>query len=329
MQTIEFTRYGSPDYLNFKELEMPAPGGHEVLVRIYATSINSWDWELMHAKPFVNRVMFGLFRPKKLKTLGFDIAGRVEAVGSAVKNLHVGDEVYGDLSACGWGGLAEYVAAPESALAIKPANLSFEQAAAVPQAGLLAYQGLVDIGHIRDGQKVLINGASGGSGSFAVQIAKTFDVELTGVCRTEKIDFVRSLGVDHVIDYTLEDFTHNGKQYDLIIDAHALHSMFDYRRALRPHGRYIVHGGATSTLMSILWLGPIFSLLGNRQLRILLHKANKGLDELGTLLESGAVVPIVDRIFPFSETVEAFKYYGDGNARGKVVVSVQEGEVRK
>lgn len=324
MRTIEFTRYGSPDDLRFKEIEVPTPRDHEVLVRIYATSINSWDWELMHAEPFANRVMFGLFRPKKLKTLGFDIAGRVEAVGSAVKKIRVGDEVYGDLSACGWGGLAEYVAAPEAALAIKPPNLSFEQAAAVPQAGLLAYQGLVDLGHISAGQKVLINGASGGSGSFAVQIAKTFDVELTGVCSTDKIEFVRSLGVDHVIDYTQEDFTHNGKEYDLIIDAHALHSIFDYRRALRPHGRYVVHGGATSTLMSIMWLGPVFSLLGNRQLRILLHKANKGIDKLGSLLESGTVVPIVDKCFPFSQTIEAFKYYGDGNARGKVVVSIQE-----
>jgi len=324
MRTIEFTRYGSPDELRFSEIGVPIPRDNEVLVRIYATSINSWDWELMHATPFANRMMFGLFRPKKLKTLGFDIAGRVEAVGNSVKNLHVGDEVYGDLSACGWGGFAEYVAAPETALAIKPANLSFEQAAAVPQAGLLAFQGLVDLGNIHAGQKVLINGASGGSGSFALQIAKTFDVELTGVCSTAKMQFVHSLGADHVIDYTQEDFTRNGKQYDLIIDAHALHSMFDYRRALRPNGRYVAHGGATSTLMSILWFGSIFSFFGNRRLKLLLHKANKGLDKLGALLESGEVVPIIDKCFPFDQTIEAFKYYGDGNARGKVVVSMQE-----
>ena len=326
MKTIEFTRYGSPDYLEFKEIEIPTPGAHEVLVRIHATSINSWDWELLHATPFANRIIFGLFRPKKLKTLGFDIAGRVEAIGSAVEKFQVGDEVYGDLSACGWGGFAEYVSVPENALSIKPKNLSFEQAAAVPQAGLLAWQGLVDLGHIEPGQKVLINGASGGSGTFAIQIARTFDVEITGVCSTGKMDFVRSLGVDHVIDYTREDFTRNGKQYDLIIDAHAMHSVSDYRRALTPNGRYIVHGGATSTIMSVLYLGWILSLFDKRRLRLLLHKANKGLDALGSLLESGKVVPVIDKCFPFSQTIEALKYYGNGNARGKVVITMQDGE---
>lgn len=324
MKTIEFTRYGSPDYLRFKEIEVPTPGNNEVLVRIFATSVNSWDWELLHAEPFANRIMFGLFRPKKLKTLGFDIAGRVEAVGNGVKKFRVGDDVYGDLSASGWGGFAEYVATSENALAVKPENLSFEQAAAVPQAGLLALQGLVDLGHIQPGQKVLINGASGGSGSFAVQIAKTFDVELTGVCSTAKMDFVRSLGVDHVIDYTREDFTRNGLHYDLIIDAHARHSISDYRRALSPHGRYVAHGGATSTLMSVMYFGWLLSLFDNRKLRLLLHKANRGLDVLGILLESGKVVPVVDRCFPFAETIDALKYYGDGNACGKVVVSMQQ-----
>jgi NADPH:quinone reductase-like Zn-dependent oxidoreductase len=326
MKTIEFTRYGSPDYLEFKEIEIPTPGAHEVLVRIHATSINSWDWELLHATPFANRIIFGLFRPKKLKTLGFDIAGRVEAIGSAVEKFQVGDEVYGDLSACGWGGFAEYVSAPENALSIKPKNLSFEQAAAVPQAGLLAWQGLVDLGHIASGQKVLINGASGGSGTFAIQIARTFDVEITGVCSTGKMDFVRLLGADHVIDYTREDFTRIGKQYDLIIDAHAMHSFSDYRRALSPNGRYIVHGGATSTIMSVLYLGWILSLFDKRRLRLLLHKANKGLDALGSLLESGKVVPVIDKCFPFSQTIEALKYYGNGNARGKVVITMQDGE---
>jgi len=329
MKTIEFTRYGSPDYLKFKEIEIPTPDAHEVLIRIHATSINSWDWELLHATPFANRMMFGLFRPKKLKTLGFDIAGRVEGVGSAVDKFRVGDEVYGDLSACEWGGFAEYVAAPESALNIKPKKLSFQQAAAVPQAGLLAWQGLVDLGHIQSGQKVLINGASGGSGSFAVQIAKMFNVEITGVCSTGKMDFVRSLGVDHVIDYTREDFTRNGEQYDLIIDAHALHSMFDCRRALSPTGRYIVHGGATSTIMSVLYLGWLLSFFDSRKFRLLLHKANKGIDALGALLESGKVVPVIDKCFPFSQTIEALKYYGNGNARGKVVVTMSnEGSER-
>ena len=324
MKTIEFTRYGSPDYLKFKEIEIPTPDAHEVLVRIHATSINSWDWELLHATPFANRLMFGLFRPKKLKTLGFDIAGRVAAIGSAVNKIRVGDEVYGDLSASEWGGFAEYVSTPENALTIKPKNLSFEQAAAVPQAGLLAWQGMVDLGRIQPGQKVLINGASGGSGTFAIQIAKTFGAEVTGVCSTEKMGFVRSLGIDHVIDYTREDFTRNGKQYDLIIDAHALHSMFDYRRALSPNGRYIAHGGATPTLMSILFFGQLLRLFDNRRLQLLLHKANKGLDALGELLESGKVVPVIDKCFPYSQTIDALKYYGNGNAHGKVVITMQD-----
>ena len=324
MKSIAFTRYGSPDDLLFREVDKPVPGENEVLVKIHAASINSWDWELLNARPFLNRVLFGLFRPKRLKTLGFDIAGRIEAIGKGVQKFQAGDEVYGDLSACGWGGFAEYVAVTEDVLTAKPAELSFQKAAAVPQAGLLAWQGLVDEGHIRSGQKVLINGATGGSGTFAVQIAKTFDAEITGVCSTGKMEFVRSLGVDHVIDYTREDFTRNGKQYDLIIDAQGHHSIFDYRRALSPKGVYVMHGGASSRIMQVMLLGPVLSLFGSRKLRILLHKANRGLDELGELLQSGKVVPIVDKCFPFSETIDALKYYGDGQARGKVVISMEQ-----
>lgn len=323
MKSIAFTKYGTPDDLFFRELEIPVPTQDEVLVRIHAASINSWDWELLHGMPFANRGMFGLFSPKKLKTLGFDIAGRVDAVGDGVRDFRVGDDVFGDLSACGWGGFAEYVAAPTTALAKKPANISFQQAAAVPQAALLALQGMVDIGHIHPGQKVLINGASGGSGTFAVQIARTMDVDITGVCSTGKMEFVRSLGVNHVIDYTREDFTRNGQQYDLIIDAHAQHSIFDYRRALTPNGIYVVHGGATSTIMSVMWFGPLLSLFGSRKLRVLLHKANKGLDVMSVLLHAEKVVPVIDRCFPFSGLIHALKYYGSGRVRGKVVISME------
>jgi NADPH:quinone reductase-like Zn-dependent oxidoreductase len=324
MKTVEFAKYGTLNDLRMIEVEKPTPGDKEVLVKIHATSINSWDWELFNARPFVNRLMFGLFRPKKLKTLGFDIAGRIEAVGSGVKNLKVGDEVYGDLSACGWGGFAEYVAAPEETLAIKPANISFQQAAAVPQAALLSLQSMVDVGHIRPGQKVLINGASGGSGTFAVQIAKQYGAEVTGVCSTAKMDFVRSLGVDHIIDYSKEDFTRNGQQYDLIIDAQAHHSIFDYRRALSPNGVYVMHGGASSRIFQVILLGPLMSLFGSQKLRVLFHRANKGLDEMNGLLESGKVVPIIDKCFPFSEAVDALRYYGAGHARGKVVISMEQ-----
>jgi NADPH:quinone reductase-like Zn-dependent oxidoreductase len=323
MKTLAFTTYGTPDDLRMEEVEIPTPRDNEVLVRIHATSINSWDWELLHATPFANRVFFGLLRPKRLKTLGIDIAGRIEAVGNRVSQFHIDDDVYGDLSACGWGGFAEYVAVPETALTLKPANITFEQAAAVPQAGLLALQGLVNKGHIRPGMKILINGASGGSGSFAVQIAKTFGAEVTGVCSAKKMEFVRALGADHVIDYTHEDFTRTGRHYDLIVDAHGHHSIFDCRRALSPNGVYVMHGGESSAINQIMFLGPLISLVGSRKLGILLHKANKGLDHMSELLTSGKVVPSVDRSFPLTDVVEALRYYGEGHAQGKVVIKVE------
>ncbi len=324
MKSVEFSRYGSPDDLRIIEVDKPAPTSGEVLVRIHACSINSWDWELLHATPLANRVMFGLWRPKRLKTLGFDIAGTVEAVGRLVTRFKTGDRVYGDLSACGMGGFADYVAAPEDALTIIPDVLSFQQAAAVPQAGLLAWQALVKIGHLRDGQKILINGASGGSGTFALQIARAYDVDITAVCSADKMEFVRSLGAHQVLDYERDDFTRAGKQYDLIIDAHALRSIRDYRRALQSGGCYVVHGGASSTIMAIMLLGPIISLLGRKRLRILLHRANLGMDAMNELLRSGKVTPVIDRVYPFKEVIAAFKYYGAGRARGKVVVRMED-----
>jgi len=323
MKLIELSKYGSPDDLRLIEVDIPKPKPNEVLVKIFASSINSWDWELLHATPFINRVMFGLFKPSKLKTLGIDIAGHIEAVGSEVKQLQVGDAVYGDLSACGWGGFAEYVAVPEAVLALKPSNISFAQAASVPQAGLLALQGLVDKGKICAGQRVLINGASGGSGSFAVQIAKTYGVEITGVCSTDKMDFVRSLGADHVIDYKNEDFTQNGKQYDLIIDAQAHHSIFDCRRALSPGGMYVMHGGVTSSVNQAILLGPLLSLFGERKLGILMHKANKDLDAMSELLGSGQVVAVIDKCFPLTDVAEALHYYGKGLTKGKIVIIIE------
>jgi NADPH:quinone reductase-like Zn-dependent oxidoreductase len=323
MKSLSFIKYGSLDDLQIKEIEMPAAGNGEVLVKIFASSINSWDWELLHARPFANRLMFGMFRPKKLKTLGIDIAGRVESIGSGVRQFKPGDEVYGDLSACGWGGFAEYVAVPEKALTRKPETISFEQAAAVPQAGLLALQGMVDMGHIHHGMKVLINGASGGSGSFALQIAKIYGAHVSGVCRTEKMAFVESLGADHVIDYTREDFTRNGQQYDLIIDAQAHHSLFDVRRALNANGVYVMHGGASSRIFQIMVAGPLLSLLGGRKLSILFHKANKGLDVMNDLLTSGKLVPVIDKSFPLTDVVDALCYYGEGKTKGKLVIRIE------
>ena len=318
MKAVVFKEYGQADVLHIEEVDKPSPKANEVLVEVHAVSINSWDWEIIKGTPFLNRMTFGLFKPTRMQILGCDIAGRVEAVGSAVKHLKPGDEVLGDLSRSHWGGFAEYVTAPEKALTIKPASLTFEQAAAIPQAGLLALQGVCDKGQLKPGQKVLVNGASGGSGTFAVQIARSIGAEVTGVCRTSKMELVRSVGADHVIDYTQEDFTKNGEQYDLILDMQAHHSMFDYKRALTPGGIYIMVGGESFRIFQAMFI----SLTGSRKIKLLLHKANKGLDDMLKLIEAGKVKPIIDRVFPFSETPEAMRYFGDGNARGKVVITV-------
>lgn len=326
MKAIVFTKYGSPDFFELKEIEKPKPKDNEVLVKVFAASINSWDWEILMGKPFVNRLMAGILKPKRIKILGCDIAGRVEAVGKKVKHFLPGDEVFGDLSRCGWGGFAENVCARENALALKPTSMTFEQASAVPQAGLLALQGLRDKGRIQSGQEVLINGASGGVGTFGVQMAKSFGAEVTGVCSTGKMDMVRSLGADHVIDYKQVDFTKNGQHYDLILDVRGYHSIFDYKRALGPKGIYVMVGGASALANQVMFLGPWISMTESKKMSLLLHKANKGLDVLIELHESGKVVPVIDRNYPLSEVAEAMRYFGEGYVQGKVVIMVEHND---
>lgn len=328
MKAMVWTKYGSPDFLELKEVAKPVPQDDEVLIKVHAASVNSWDWELLRGVPFVNRLMAGLLKPKKIMILGCDIAGRVEAVGKNAKQFQPGDEVFGDLSRCGWGGFAEYVCVTENALVLKPTSMTFEQAAAVPQAALLALQGLrkgkIQQGQIQSGQKVLINGASGGVGSFAVSMAKLFGAEVTGVCSTKKMDFVGSLGADHVIDYTQEDFTKNGRRYDLILDVKGYHSIFDYKRALSPKGIYVMVGGSSALVNQLLFLGPWISMTGSKKMGLLLHKANKGLDYISELLESGKLLPVIDKRYPLSDVAEAMRYFGEGNAKGKVVITMDE-----
>ena len=324
MKAIVYHKYGLPDVLEQKEVEKPTPKENEVLIKVHAASVNSWDWELLRGTPFVNRLMFGLLQPKKVKILGCDIAGRVEGVGKKVKQFQPGDEVFGDISGCGWGGFAEYVCASENALAMKPASMSYEEAAAIPQAGVLALQGLRQ-GQVQQGQKVLINGAGGGVGSFAVQMAKSFEVEVTGVDSTNKLDMMRLLGADHVIDYTKEDFTKNGQRYDLILDVMAHHSIFDYKRALSTKGNYVMVGGASSRILQLLFLGPLISMASSKKMSLLLHKPNtKDLDFMKTLFESDKVVPVIDKRYPLSEVAEALRYFGDGRAQGKIVITIEE-----
>jgi len=322
MKAIVYQKYGSPDVLELKEVEKPSPKDNEVLVKVHAASVNDWDWGLLRGTPFVNRLLFGLLKPK-IKILGVDIAGLVEAVGRNVKQFQPGDEVFGDISGCGWGGFAEYVCARDNALAPKPASMTFDEAAAVPQAALLALQGLRDKGQIQPGQKVLINGAGGGAGTFAVQIAKSFEAEVTGVDSTSKLDIMRSIGADQVIDYTQEDFTKNGQRYDLILDIAAYHSVFDYKRALSPKGIYVMVGGSTARMFQVVFLGPWISMTTSKKMGILMHKPNKDLAFMKELFEAGKVKPVIDKRYLLSEVAEALRYFGEGHARGKVVITME------
>jgi len=323
MKAIVYTKYGPPDVvLRLQEVQPPVLNEGEALVRIHAAGLNYVDTHLVSGEPVIARLWSGLSGPRH-PIPGADIAGRVEAVGGGVTQFQKGDEVFGDLAECGWGGLAEYAAVPEKYLAPKPANLSFEQAAAVPQAGVTALQALRDYGNIRTGMKVLIVGASGGVGTFAVQIAKSFGAEVTGVCRTCNLELVRSIGAVRVVDYTREDFAANGRRYDLILATAGYRSIFDYRRALSPQGTYVMIGGSTAQKMQGFLLGPWISLLGSRKMRSVGSGPDiEDLEFLKQLLETGKVKPVIDRSYEIRDTAEAFRYLGEGHARGKVVIAV-------
>jgi NADPH:quinone reductase-like Zn-dependent oxidoreductase len=324
MKAIVYYKYGSPDVLELREVEKPTPKDDEVLTRVHATSVVYSDLAFVRGKPSLVRLMgSGLIKPR-YKILGVDVAGRVEAVGRNVKQFGPGDEVFGDLSECGRGAYAEYVCARENALALKPANCSFEEAAAVPEAAVVALQGLRDKGHIQPGQKVLISGASGGIGTFAVQIAKSFGAEVTGVCSTRNVDMVRSIGADQVIDYTQEDFTRTGRRYDLILATAGYRSLFDYKRALSPEGIYVVTGGSMAQIFQPMLLGPWISMTGSKKMVNLSVRPNrKDLTFMKELLEAGKVVPVIDRRYTLSEVAEALRYYEEGHAQGKVVITVE------
>ncbi len=320
MKAIVYTQYGSPDVLQLKEVERPTPSDNEVLVKIHAASVNYGDWAALIGSPFLVRLMNGPLRPRK-KILGDDIAGRVEVVGRNVKQFQPGDEVFGFSH---FGAFAEYRCVTEDYLARKPANISFEEAATVPIAATTALQGLRDKGQIQSGQKVLINGASGGVGTFAVQIAKSFGAEVTGVCSTRKLEMVRSIGADHVIDYTGEDFTSSGQRYDLILALGGYLPISDYRRALRPEGIYVCTGGSMAQYSQALLLGPLISMMGSKKMGVMFPTPNqKDLALLMDFFEAGKVVPVIDRRYTLSEVPEALRYFGEGYTRGKIVITVE------
>ena len=323
MKAIVCPKYGSPDVLQLQEVAKPAPKDDEVLIRIHAASINSRDWRLMRANPFFIRLVPGGFLQPKNKILGADVAGRVEAIGSNVRQFQPGDEVFGCLSRYGGSTFAEYVCAGENEITLKPAHLTFEQAAAVPLAAMTALQGLRDKGKIQPGQKVLIQGASGGVGAFAVQIAKSFGAEVTGVCSTRNLEMVRSLGADHVIDYKKEDFTQNGQQYDLILAVNGYHPISDYLRALNAEGTYVVAGGSMFQLFQAASNGKRISKTGCQKTYVVsLEHNKKDLVFIKELLESGKIMPVIDGCYPLSKTPEAFWYFEKVHPKGKVIISV-------
>ena len=324
MKAIICPKYGSPDVLQLREVAKPVPQDNEALIQIHAASLNSRDLRMLRANPFFMRLMpGGLFCPKN-KVLGADLPGRVEAIGSNVKQFKWGDEVFGYLpSATGCGTFAEYVCAGEDLITLKPANLTFEQAAAVPEAAMTALQGLRDKGNIQPGQKVLIHGASGGVGTFAVQIAKAFEAEVTAVCSTRNLELVHSLGADHVIDYREEDFTHNGQKYDLILAVNGYHPISDYLHALKPEETYVVVGGSMAQLFQAARHGKRISRTGSQKIAVLsLVQNQKDLYFMKELLESGKILPVIDGCYPLEKTPEAFWYFEKVHPTGKVVITV-------
>ncbi len=324
MKAVVYQKYGTPDVLELKDVGKPTHKDDEVLVKVYAASINSWDWDMLTGTPYEYRLLSGLLKPKKTNILGCDIAGCVEKAGKNIQRLKPGDEVYGDLSWGSWGGFAEYVCARESELALKPSNMSFEEAAATPQAALLALQAFQIKKEVQKGDNILINGGCGAVGTFAIQMAKAFGYQITAVDSAEKLDMMRSLGADYVIDYRKEDFTRNGKCYDFILDVKSNRSIFDYKRALSSSGIYATVGGKTSSILQLALLGPLIKKKENKILTLVMHKPNKGLSMISELFESGKVMPVIDKCFRLNETAEAFRYFGEGHFKGKVVITIRE-----
>lgn len=320
MKAIIYEKYGPPEVLHLQELPRPVPTDDEVLIKIYAVSVNGADHERMVGRPLYARIG-GLFKPGA-PILGSDIAGRVEAVGKNITQFQPGDFVFGEIPGY-QGGFAEYVACSDKYLVRKPDGLSFAQAAAIPQAGVIALQGIRDKGKVQPGMQVLINGAGGSAGTFAVQLAKFYGAQVTGVDNAGKLDYIRSLGADHVIDYQGQDFTRNGIKYDLILDVIAHRSVFDYKRALTPQGNYFYVGGSVGVLFQILLLGPLIKKRSGKHIGMLfVEQGQEHLLAITDLVLSGKVIPVIDREYPLGEAREAMRYVAEGRARGKVVITV-------
>ena len=322
MKAIVLTRYGTPDDLELREVAKPVPKDDQVLIKVLASAVNDWDWGLVRGRPFYIRALMGLFAPK-ISIIGCDVAGHIEAVGKGVSALKAGDSVYGDLSESGFGGFAEYVCARQGSVALKPRNLSYEQAAALPHAAMLAQQSLRGLVNIAAGQTLLINGAGGGVGTLGVQLVKRDGVEVTGVDSSEKQDFLRSVGFDHVIDYSKVDFTTTGHSYDVILDVKTNRSPFAYARALKRSGTYVTVGGSTPRLIQCLLLRRWIARTGSKHIVVLALKPNRGLQEMTEIVEAGKIVPSIDTVYPLNEVPKAIRRFGEARHRGKLVITMQ------
>jgi NADPH:quinone reductase-like Zn-dependent oxidoreductase len=317
MRALCYDHYGSPDELRVREVAKPAPKDNDVLVRVRAASINDWDWQLLQGS-FINRLFNGWTRPTKRRVLGCDVAGVVEVVGKNVTTFQPGDEVFGDLCASGFGGFAEYVCAPATTFALKPRAMSFEQAAALPQAGMLALQGVIDVGGVQEGQDVLLNGAGGGAGSFALQLAKLHGARVTAVDKGEKLSSLRTLGADVVVDYETEDITERPARYDLVLDVKTTRSPLDYVKVLNPRGTYVTMGGDMNRVFAMVLAGAFQS----QRFRMVVLKPNRDLALLKGLFEAGKLKCVIDEVHALSEAAKAFRRFGSGRHRGKVIISM-------
>jgi len=316
VQAIVFTKYGPPEQLKLREVPKPVPKEDEVLIKIHATAINDWDWSLVRGEPYIYRLLFGILKPKN-HIPGIELSGTIVAVGSNVSTFKEGDEVYGDISEYGWGSFAEYISINEKSMTLKPTKMTFEEAAAIPHAAMLAYQGLIELGNIQKGQKVLINGAGGGVGTLGIQIARQYDSEVTGVDTGDKLKMMESVGFDHIIDYKEQDFTKSGLKYDLILDAKTTRSPAAYARTLNPAGKYVTVGGNLPRIVQLL----ISRKLGRKNMFMVAIRQNKDLAYINQLYEEGKFKPVIDGPYKLSETPGLFRYFGEGKHKGKVIIT--------
>jgi NADPH:quinone reductase-like Zn-dependent oxidoreductase len=322
MRAVVCERYGKASELQLRELQKPLPSENEVLVKIAATTINDWDWSMVRGKPLVYRLLFGLFKPKK-PVFGVELAGTVESIGASVRKFRPGDRVFGDVSLVGFGGWAEYAAVPESALMVMPDILSFESAVAIPHACALAYQGMIEYGKLKKGQRLLINGGGGGVGTFGVQMAQNLGAEeVIGVDSGEKFEIMRKMGFNSLINYKKNDFTKNGQRYDLILDTKTTRSPLSYLKSLNPGGKYVTVGGSPLRILQLMLFKPWIALFSTKRLKMVALKPNEGLDSLTSWIESGKLESVIDGPYSLEEIPNRLEYFGQGKHLGKVVINM-------